>query len=209
MRCRGGGQLGSTLSAEEDQSQCRSPCHRAGDRHPGCIPYRERYEHDRKVAARRRLRYGEVLGHALDDVRTALDVGCANGAFVDYLRERGIRARGIDPDPAMARDGVETMLAGEVAGAFDLVTYHDVLEHVLDPAAEVLRASRLCYPGGLLVVDVPDVSVAAGFHHYKSEHPWYFTSDALRNLLTRAGFELRAVDRPVPGKIVLYGRRTG
>jgi SAM-dependent methyltransferase len=201
--------LDTEISAADYEAQYRGAYHRAVDRHPGCIPYRERYEHDRKVAALRWARYKEILGRHLERVRCTLDVGAANGAFVDHMMSVGIVAHGIDPDPAMARAGVMNATAIDLEGAwhFDLVTYHDVLEHVLDPRTELMWASRLCWQHGLLVVDVPDVSVPEGEHHYKAEHPWYFTDEALGRLIVDAGFSLLAIDKPLPGKMVAYGAR--
>jgi SAM-dependent methyltransferase len=188
------------------EEQYRGEYHRAADRHPGCVPYRQRYEHDKRVAAIRWQKYREVLGPLLENVCNALDVGASAGAFVDYLREQGIDAHGIDPDPSMAREWITTGTTAELGGRFDLVTYHDVLEHTLDPGVETLHAARLLSPGGLLVVDVPDVSVEAGRHHYKAEHPWYFTLDALCRLLSDAGLQLLATDRPLPGKMCVYAK---
>lgn len=198
--------LETNLTRAEYEAQYRGDYHRAVDRHPGCIPYRERYEHDKRVAQRRWHRYGEVLGEVLWPVGRTLDVGASNGAFVDFLRELGVDARGIDPDPGMAREHVGNALASELDGPFDLVTYHDVLEHTLDPREELLHAARLCGAGGLLVVDVPDVSVEAGRHHYKAEHPWHFTLEALCDLTRDAGLQVLATDRPLPGKMVVYAK---
>lgn len=202
--------LETRQSRAEYEAQYRGDYHRAVDRHPGCIPYRERYEHDKRVAKLRWHRYGEVLGESFWPVRRSLDVGASNGAFVDFLRELGVDAHGIDPDPSMARgtiiNATTSELNGAHAGAFDLVTYHDVLEHTLDPREELLHAAGLLRAGGRIVVDVPDVSVEAGRHHYKAEHPWHFTLEALCALMTDAGFLILATDRPLPGKMVAYGR---
>jgi SAM-dependent methyltransferase len=203
--------LETSLTAAEYEAQYRGDYHRAVDRHPNCIPYRERYEHDKHVAQLRWHRYGYVLGEGFWPVSKSLDVGAANGAFVDFLRELGVDAHGLDPDPAMQRGTIRNGTAAELnhGETFGLVTYHDVLEHTLDPREELLHASRLLAPGGFLVVDVPDVSVEAGRHHYKAEHPWYFTLDALCDLMTDAGLVLLATDRPLAGKMVAFARAPG
>ena len=180
--------------------------HASVDRHPGCIRYRDRYEHDYKVAAQRFQRYDEII--KLGRLVTALDVGCANCAFVDYLRDRGMLAWGVEPDPAMARQYVSTGSLQKMNGAhrfFDLITFHDVLEHIVDPYAELVAAAARLRKGGAVVVDVPDVSTTAGHHHYKPEHVWFFTAQSLALLFARTGLRATRFDYPVQGKLVVYG----
>jgi 2-polyprenyl-3-methyl-5-hydroxy-6-metoxy-1,4-benzoquinol methylase len=220
LRCDCGVQhLQTDLSRADYEAQYMMGYHTATERrstvkHNGApAAFADRYDHDFALAQKRLRRYCSMMSIERRDILTALDVGCANGAFVDYLIERGIDARGIDPDPSMARRGVATGSVGELLeigelapGSFDLVTYHDVLEHTLEPAAELFAAVKLLTPGGALVVDVPDVSTPAGHHHYKPEHVWYFTAAALTTLMRDAGLEYCLTDQPIAGKIVIYGR---
>lgn len=176
---------------------------------PGHTPYRERYEHDSAVA---RLRWPALMTRL-----RLLDVGCANGAFVSYASGQGLSAEGLEPNAAMAcwaarqcRRPVHTSWA-TVRGPFDIITYHDVIEHVPDPCAEFHRARRYLRAGGMLVIDTPDAddprfdALGLGWHHMKpQEHLWFFTERHLRALAGGAGFDVEAVDRPIPGKIVLY-----
>lgn len=207
--------LRSGITPAEYSEQYRGAYHRAVDRHPGCVPYQERYEHDRRVARLRIERYAEILGPEGKGPGVefyarlqALDVGAAAGAFVDELRAQGFDACGVDPDPAMTRPGIIFGTSADVGGKFDLMTYHDVLEHVLDPRAELARAHELLAESGVLIIDVPDVHApnGAGEHHYKAEHPWYFTEAGLVALLQRGGFEPFHIERPIPGKLVVYAR---
>lgn len=196
----------TTLTREAYEQQYLGEYHIADDRHPGCVPYRERYEHDLRVAKRRIERYRGV--HGVTVLRTALDVGCATGAFVDALRMQGVEAYGIDPDPGMRRDHVLTgSIADAPAGPYDLITFHDVLEHLVDPIAALRAARDRLSPGGMLIVDVPDVSVPAGHHHYKAEHLWYFTAHALVEMALDLRFVGDRIDYPIPGKLVLGARR--
>jgi 2-polyprenyl-3-methyl-5-hydroxy-6-metoxy-1,4-benzoquinol methylase len=199
------------VSREAVEGQYRGAYHAAEDRHPGCIPYRKRYLHDRAIAQLRLERYRQTLGAQLNRGARALDVGAANGAWVDHLRKHHLKAFGIDPDPAMARD--PEIVTGTIEQAerlfgmvrFELVTYHDVLEHLVEPAAELENARAQMRTGGALVVDVPDCATSAGDHHFKPEHLWFFTEQSLRDLFRAAGLRVLEVDRPVPGKLVVYG----
>jgi SAM-dependent methyltransferase len=199
--------LYSPISAAEYQAQYCGSYHRSADRHPGCIPYAERYAHDTHIADLRWRRYLEILGARALVFRTALDVGAANGAFVDYLVHLDFEAIGIDPDPASRTVHVQNCRIDELTLHFDLITYHDVLEHILDPAAELQHAADRLEPNGVLVIDVPDVSVLQGAHHFKAEHPWYFTLGSLEQLVKLTGLKLLAHDFPIPGKLVVYAAR--
>lgn len=188
----------STLSAETYQSQYNGAYHTT-DRHPGCVPYRERYANDLHVAELRWKRFLELAGFKV------LDVGAANGAFVDYLCSIGIKATGIDPDPQSER--VQKGTIADVDERFDMVTYHDVLEHIVDPVSELHQVFQCLRPGGILIVDVPYIFDGQGDHHIKREHLWFFNAPGLHRLLCKAGFEPRAMDHPIPGKLVMYAER--
>ena len=184
--------------------------HASDDRHPGCVPYVRRYLHDLNVSKERLARYGQVLNGRLNRFCVALDVGCANGAFVDAAQAAGISRWGVDlVSPLNVNPKCLVGRAGELPGGlpdrFDMVTYHDVLEHVVDPLSELDSARAILSDGGVLILDVPDVSTPAGEHHFKPEHLWYFSEQALLGLLRSKGFESIAVDRPIPGKLVAYG----
>ena len=94
-----------------------------------------------------------------------------------------------------------------------MITYHDVIEHVPDPAAELRRLPQLLRQRGLLVIDTPDAGdprfaqFGLNWHHMKpQEHLWFFSESHLRGLVEHAGFRIEHVDRPIQGKIVLYAR---
>jgi 2-polyprenyl-3-methyl-5-hydroxy-6-metoxy-1,4-benzoquinol methylase len=173
--------------------------------------YTDRFEHDYEVA---QLRIPKLLGR-----RRSLDVGCANGAFVQAMQERGFRAEGLELNPGMARwaaakTGAKIHTSWEtVVPWFDYVTYHDCLEHVVDVNAELQRVRRHMRPGAMLVVDQPDAAQVFGpgapaSHHKKSrQHLHYFTAEAMSRVLERNGFVVDDVQRPLVGKIVHYAFR--
>lgn len=97
-----------------------------------------------------------------------LDVGCATGDFLSEMkRQPGWRVAGIEPSEhaaryAQAHIGVP-VVNGTLNGApfstasFDAITMWDVLEHVYDPRTVISEAARLLRPGGVLVVNHPNL----------------------------------------------------
>ncbi len=133
-----------------------------------------------------------------------LDVGCANGVFVEHVRSLGIEGEGIELSEVAVADArsrglpvfratVEEFAPGH---AYDTVTSFDVLEHVLDPLGYLGAVRKLMAPGGVAVLTMPDLSslvrVAMGprwYFYIPEEHLHYFDPRTVRAVLRRAGFE--------------------
>jgi SAM-dependent methyltransferase len=140
-----------------------------------------------------------------------LDVGCAAGFFVKAASDAGWDATGVEPcrwlaDYGASRLGLKIVPsnlrdARFADASFDVVTMWDVLEHVPDPPAELREVFRILRPGGLLVVNYPDVGTwqakLAGKHwwFFLSVHLTYFTKKTIKAMVSRAGFE-GCVTRP-------------
>jgi 2-polyprenyl-6-hydroxyphenyl methylase/3-demethylubiquinone-9 3-methyltransferase len=96
--------------------------------------------------------------------KAVLDVGCGGGILAEAMASRGARVTGIDlADKALKVAQLhlrESMLsvhyelssaeeyAQTRAGAFDVVTCMEMLEHVPDPASTVTACARMIAPGG-------------------------------------------------------------
>lgn len=134
-----------------------------------------------------------------------LDVGTAAGAFLKAARDDGWDVTGIEPNAWLAdwgrqRYGVPIHV-GSIddvdlpAGAFDVVTLWDVIEHTPDPLHVLGRVQRLLKPGGLLIVNYPDIGswiarvMGRRWPFLSSVHLYYFTRGTIRAALDRAGFE--------------------
>lgn len=175
------------------------------------------------LAGLRRFNYERMLAllaaeRPLGGLRL-LDVGCAHGWFLQAARESGIRAVGVEPDRAIAAaaiEGGERVWVGYFPAAvppgerFDVVTFNDVLEHIVDLDVALRGARRLLGSGGSLLVSAPDnrgavFRVAVGLGRlgstalldrlwqrgYPSPHVSYFSPGSLSRLAARHGFVLR------------------
>ncbi|MGD8561507.1 MAG: class I SAM-dependent methyltransferase [Desulfarculaceae bacterium] len=133
-----------------------------------------------------------------------LDVGTAGGSFLAAAHRRGWEVAGCEPNRWLAREGGQhygiDIHAGTIFdmnledAGFDLVTLWDVLEHTPDPLAVLAECRRVLKPGGLLVVNYPDIaslpSRAMGrrWVFLLSVHLYYFTPQTIRAALEKSGF---------------------
>jgi 2-polyprenyl-3-methyl-5-hydroxy-6-metoxy-1,4-benzoquinol methylase len=138
-----------------------------------------------------------------------LDVGTAGGSFLAVAKRAGWDVSGCEPNRWMCEWANEHYGLNVVPGtifdmkladaSFDVVTLWDVLEHTPDPKAVLAECSRVLKPGGLLVVNYPDIeSLVARLMGRRwvfllSVHLYYFTPSTLKRMLDELGFRL--VDR--------------
>jgi SAM-dependent methyltransferase len=135
-----------------------------------------------------------------DGERRWLDYGCGHGGLVRHLRALGAAdAYGFDEGSIAAQSrarAIPMLRAGELpalAGSFDVVTAIEVLEHTLDPVAELRRMRALLRPGGLLFLTTgnarPYADRLTKWRYVVPEiHIAFFEPRTLDLALTRAGF---------------------
>ena len=135
-----------------------------------------------------------------------LDVGTAAGAFLAAARGRGWQVEGCEPNAWLAEWGSRhygiPIRTGELfdqsfaPGSFDVVTLWDVIEHTPDPTRVIRTVRDLIRPGGLLVVNYPDIgswiarALGRRWPFLSSVHLYYFTRETMRRLLERHGFDV-------------------
>jgi SAM-dependent methyltransferase len=165
----------------------------------------DRYTHDRQIAKLRLETYSKKFPFKKAKL---LDIGCNNGAFVDEACAWGFDAYGneINPNIANARTFSGTLFDCDFkVGDYDMITMHDLLEHVTDPVKYLNEVHRILKDTGVFIVDFPRFFSEAGKHHWKKiEHLWMLDEQRLKDLLVSCNFQVAAEDRPIPSKIVYY-----
>lgn len=140
-----------------------------------------------------------------------LEIGCAAGFFLELAASEGFDVVGTDVSEftsAYAREKLGlNVLTGNLrdknfpAGSFDVVVMWHVIEHLMDPTAELLEINRIMKEGGLLFVECPNV--ASLNHRLVSritrnfdvafklpEHIYYFSPNTLQTLFRKTGFQI-------------------
>lgn len=156
--------------------------------------------------------------------RRTLEVGCAYGFFSEAVKEAwGCRVQGVEPsvrfaDVARQRIGMPVFTGSfeeyaaqrPSAEQFDLIVFNHVFEHFPDPLATLRLIETMLAPGGVVYMEVPDISnfkkPIDTFFDYC--HPFSYTPASLSRLLAVAAwkpiarfslkpFRLQAVVAPV------------
>ncbi len=146
---------------------------------------------------------------------TVIDVGCGDGAHINFCANQGAEVIFIDRDAARLATTEAKVKASPAhayraiqsdcdpidleAGIGDVVICTEVLEHVDDPARFVAELVRVARPGGQLVISVPDyrseklIGATAPPEYFQApNHVRVFAAGQLRELLLQAGLEIES-----------------
>jgi len=214
LRCPDCGLWRSSLGAS-DGRLARSGALDEARRAEGLRPLRD-LNNGKEIALVGRLR-------SLRGLRV-LDVGAGHGWYLEAAGREGACAEGIEPDVEIAESArmrglrVTTGYFPEAVRGlppFDVICFHDVLEHIVDLPGALSACRALLVPGGLLVVSAPDAGgtlyavarLLAALRFcgplgrlwqlgYPSPHVSYFSRGTLRRVAGRFGFRWRA-DAPL------------
>ncbi len=158
--------------------------------------------------------YRELVG---DGEKRLLDVGCGDGRFLSLLREFGHpdwELAGLEFDEsaiAKCREmGFETFAERvedfaekpEQQARYDAVVMLQLIEHVEDPALICERVRSLLRPGGVFIIETPNLAGLdyrifgrRWWGHYHFPRHWnLFSSESLVRMLEERGFEIARRD---------------
>ena len=154
------------------------------------------------------LRALAVLNQVFPARGKLLEIGSFAGLFLERIRASGWDVTGLEPDRPVAQYArgrfglniVEGVLpdAPLPKSQFDAVVMLHVIEHMPDPAQNLLAIRRLLKTGGMLVIETPRFDSLAFKLLGRRErsiqncpgHIFFFTRETLARLLERAGFNV-------------------
>lgn len=192
-------------------------------REVGHVSYYDRFDSDYELA-KLRLKNISFIRDVITQKGSLLDIGCSNGAFVTRAVEEGYIGVGTDLNPVVIdfakAKGKGTFECVNVfkspapykSNSFEVITLHDVFEHLVDPRNDLEKISKLLRVGGLLIIDIPDIE-CDGFinnclewkHIRPLEHIHYPRIFHMRAMLKFVGLKLSYIMFPIEGKVVYYG----
>ncbi len=149
-------------------------------------------------AARREILSAVIDGLALPaDQPRVLEIGCGPGGNLPMLARHGtLSAMEFDPHARATAAGLGLcpVEAGGLPepvpfadGSFDLICLLDVLEHVEQDDAALVRVARLLKPGGRLLLTVPAYQWLWSDHDVDHHHHRRYTAGRLRAKARQAG----------------------
>lgn len=167
------------------------------------------FEKPRQADARKRKKFERVLA-GFEPYRKSgrlLEVGCGDGLFLAYARDKGWDVEGVDVlepviENARRVHGLDVK-AGELAevgypdGAFDVVFTSEVIEHVVHPVPLLDEVHRVLRPGGAAIFGTGNARSWAArmmgkrWSYYRfggHMHIRYYSPKAAEALAKRAGF---------------------
>jgi 2-polyprenyl-3-methyl-5-hydroxy-6-metoxy-1,4-benzoquinol methylase len=149
-----------------------------------------------------------------------LDVGCAQGSFLDFLRsEYGYKnvygTEYNEPFRAYAKYEYEIEMTKDIdmTKKYDFISYYHVLEHMQHPLKVLETAKKVLNPEGVFFISVPlffevtdetSGAITNEFEElYHLNHVNVFTRKSFYNLLKKAGLKIIAEDNFIYGCTVI------
>ena len=169
------------------------------------------YEGDRKAEDKNMANYLKGLRKFVHSGEL-LDVGCATGLFMLQAEKAGFTVTGLDVSEYATRiakkrfrgriksESIEN--ASYAPGSFNVITLFDVIEHLEDPRAVLVKLHGYLKKNGILALNTGDADSLMAkiqgkdWHFFiPPQHFFYFSKKNLISLLHQAGFSVLAIDR--------------
>ena len=136
-----------------------------------------------------------------------LDVGCANGFFMDEAKRRGWEVYGIEPSHWAVSYAKKNLNLNDIKSSFkeadfsdnffDVVVMSDVIEHLTDPKGTLKEVRRILKGSGILYLNTPNIkSLVSRLLKIKwwginKFHLFYFSKKTLKKMLEECKFTVK------------------
>jgi len=162
--------------------------------------------------------YFSALSKFCKNTGKMLDYGCGAGRFLNASKKLGWDIHGYDVDcngikrvenktGAKVWCGDPNEMVKDSIEKFDMVSLHQVLEHVKDPNKVIEDLYTMLKPNGFLMISVPNICSLSsrlknflerygirkgriGAHYSTDHHLFYYCPDTLKSFLEAKGFHV-------------------
>ncbi len=173
--------------------------------------YSNAYSYDahsliKKEKQMRARKYAEYIAN-LDNVSSALEVGCMHGLLLTELQSLGLSVSGVELDPEAAQycrnHGLEVVQSSiedhlkHAQSKDDVIIMSHVIEHIADPEKQLKELHKRMSDDGRLVLITPNSNAKTRklFGRYWGYwqvpvHINHFNKSSMKKLLEKAGFSI-------------------
>jgi 2-polyprenyl-3-methyl-5-hydroxy-6-metoxy-1,4-benzoquinol methylase len=186
--------------------------------------YREKYFQETKKSyfkkGRKQVEYNKIWYTKKEEVfirnlnslpKKILDIGTGGGYFLNFLRKRDWKIKGIEPNKLAIKiakeeldinlfDGKLEDFLEKPHGKFSVVHLSFVLEHIINPIDMIKKIKdELLFKGGIICIEVPNdfnplqkiaMLISGNKWWIAKDHINYFNLKSLSNLLYTQGFQV-------------------
>jgi len=136
---------------------------------------------------------------------SVLDVGCATGTLLAFLRDRGWNVKGVEISPAaeyacnVRQLDARNIPLEEIAfpsGSFNVVLASHLIEHLNEPFSFLKEVHRILKDDGQIFITTPNISGLQAYLYggrWRSaifDHLYLFSAHTLKKMLKKAGFKV-------------------
>ena len=171
-----------------------------------------KYERENEVQFFRLMKLGlkdigfKSLEKQLSGNKTFLDIGCATGMLISWLKEKGWMVQGVDICRSSALYGIRERGLNISIGTLESLKYKEenfsvihcshLIEHLTDPKAFLKEINRILKKDGYLILSTPNVDgfqaklFKEDWRSAIADHMYLFSKKTLKTLLKSTGFKV-------------------